>query len=346
MTKPWIVVSLSVVANAALAAPNPKPGGGSTNPCNGAQNVAAASALAQSCTAGFKIAAFPQSQSKAATYIAKYPVDCYLDVNQTIQCFFTSTKAACDAAVYMENTIENLGTKWKLEKITPDGGSSPDATCVMDVLPLPAMGEPFKQMVHVSMQNPKAARSETLSFPNLGIVSFAGPYRNQPDPPQVSGSTKIPGPQPGMSYSDRCTAVADANGNVVKDATNAPLRLNTMIIGLNAAAHPNKVTKIGEVTSDLAGYRYLRLGKTPCIKDDPKPGWCVEPAVLGGGPQNSPQVHHMVPAHYPGSCVWGKNSMANAVVISAQLNRYFSNSYPEEEAVKQVMKITPYPTFP
>jgi hypothetical protein len=37
--------------------------------------------------------------------------------------------------------------------------------------------------------------------------------------------------------------------------------------------------------------------------------------------------------------------MANATVISAQLNRYFSNDYPEEAAVKQAMAIPRYATF-
>jgi hypothetical protein len=49
--------------------------------------------------------------------------------------------------------------------------------------------------------------------------------------------------------------------------------------------------------------------------------------IKGSGGENSPNVHHVVPARDRRGlkCPCGKNSVKNAVVISAQLNRYFLN---------------------
>lgn len=94
-----------------------------------------------------------------------------------------------------------------------------------------------------------------------------------------------------------------------------------LIIDINQA----KPGHGGKIKSDFAGFCYPQ-GSWRC--DQVAPGICKEPFNLAGEPGkwNSPEVHHIVPKKDTRSCPCGKNSMANAAVISKSLNAYFTNS--------------------
>lgn len=104
----------------------------------------------------------------------------------------------------------------------------------------------------------------------------------------------------------------------------------------NQIKNVNSASNGGMLKSDLAGFCYPKPPNKPCIQPHPtKPGKCVEPVFLPGKydlrasrfDENALNVHHVVPARDRRGlkCPCGKNSVKNAVVISAQLNRYFLN---------------------
>jgi hypothetical protein len=74
------------------------------------------------------------------------------------------------------------------------------------------------------------------------------------------------------------------------------------------------------------------------------PSYCREPANLDsdGTKPNGVQLHHVVRRRTQTSCNWGKNAMENGVLISKQLNTYFSNSYPGWLEISRVNQAPAY----
>jgi hypothetical protein len=125
------------------------------------------------------------------------------------------------------------------------------------------------------------------------------------------------------------------------------------ILAANRASNRN-----GKIRSDLAGFCYDPPNGNPgnCIKAHPvKIGKCVEPEFLEGRTylyeRNAPQVHHVVPAKDRRGCPCGKNSVKNAAVISAQLNRYFTNKNREaflygcDSGMTEIEKVNSLPKY-
>jgi hypothetical protein len=99
----------------------------------------------------------------------------------------------------------------------------------------------------------------------------------------------------------------------------------------------NRKNNGGKIHSDLSGFEY------PC--NGPSKPVCIEPDVLKEGLQYDPEaaeVHHVVPKKDPRCCPWGTNSNKNAVVISRNLNGFFTNNDPPVDEVLLVNKIPPY----
>ena len=57
---------------------------------------------------------------------------------------------------------------------------------------------------------------------------------------------------------------------------------------------------------------------------------------------NEAQVDHVASKKDPRGCDWGTNSNKNAAVVSAQLNRYFSNKDRAKAVVDLINAIPPY----
>jgi hypothetical protein len=133
-----------------------------------------------------------------------------------------------------------------------------------------------------------------------------GPYRNFPEPEEIAS---------GKPFSEK-----------QKD----------LILQVNREAHIGDAG-IGEVHSDLAGFKY------PC--DGPNEPLCKEPLVLQVERQyddDAAQVHHVVPKKDPRCCAWGTNSNRNAVVISRKLNIFLLNKNPPSKEVFLVNQCPPY----
>jgi len=102
----------------------------------------------------------------------------------------------------------------------------------------------------------------------------------------------------------------------------------------------NRKKNGGKIRSDLPGFMY------PCTKGSPM--MCTEPEFLNepaGGTSSDPnaaQVDHVASKADPRGCNWGTNSNKNAAVVSAQLNRYFSNKDRAKEVVDLINAIPPY----
>lgn len=108
----------------------------------------------------------------------------------------------------------------------------------------------------------------------------------------------------------------------------------------NKILQVNKANNNGKIKSDLVGFEY------PCFVNN-KPTTCKEPEFLNEKPYkaDSAEIHHVVPKKSVLGCNCGKNSMANAAVISRQLNRYFTNNKRPANEVNAINSagMNPYP---
>lgn len=96
----------------------------------------------------------------------------------------------------------------------------------------------------------------------------------------------------------------------------------------------NKANHRQQLVSDLAGFCYQKPANSNCIESHPKmKNVCREP---GGeiplvyqppyNQSNAAEINHVLPRIDKHGCPCGKNSNANAVLISKQLNRLFTNT--------------------
>lgn len=145
-------------------------------------------------------------------------------------------------------------------------------------------------------------------------TEVSGPYRNLVDPNEI---------EPGNKF-DRPSGMFNEEGHA--------LNQQKWVIAVNKKNHSDN-----KVHSDLAGFMF------PCEKG--KPELCPEPDVLGEPSwlaDAEPQVHHVVPMKDPRCCPWGTNTYKNAAVISAKLNRHFSNNDPPAEEVLRLNNAKAY----
>jgi hypothetical protein len=218
-------------------------------------------------------------------YLALFPNNCDNSYG-VLTCYWNSAHAACKAHVKDRDEDSNL--TWTFMNVVPT-------------------------------QDPKIKRCKykidrsvyddlTVQFDNVHFMPYQahceieinGPYRTCSDNFTLCG-TPYTEAQRGFEFTS-------SQKNKIK--------------ALNKDRHNDKLG------SDLAGYRYPKPANENCVQPDPgDPSMCVEPAILSETPYqpSSAEIHHVIPKKDRQGCACGKNSMANAVVISRQLNRYFLN---------------------
>lgn len=134
-----------------------------------------------------------------------------------------------------------------------------------------------------------------------------GPYRNLPEPSKVL---------PGKGFD--CLRI---------DGVEQKERILQM----------NRKKNGGKIRSDLPGFTW------PC--DEPS-GTCTEEEFLLEPSKtynkNRAEVDHVASRKDPRNCDWGTNSNKNAAVVSARLNKYFSNKDRAKEVVDLINAIPPY----
>ena len=152
-------------------------------------------------------------------------------------------------------------------------------------------------------------------------TEVSGPYRNLSEPADLG---------PGNDFY-RNSGVADGDGGILSQ--------QKWILQVNRNANA------GKIRSDLAGFTW------DCKDQDGGKTTCIEPKLLEDpeSKNKSPfyadtgaQVHHVVPMTDKRCCPWGTNSNKNAAVISAKLNKYFTNNDPPEAEVKQLNNAQAY----
>jgi hypothetical protein len=291
-----------------------------------------------SCTSGWHALGFPLS-TKAA-YLNTFPEDCYWDAGGLLQCYFATAKEACDGLIVMNNDIEKNGTKYVFKRLETAANDPDWVHCISESVNGDGTLSGFEHDVSIEYTS-RPERGDFVQNPNSSgnavLLDVSGPYRLQPDTPYNHVSTPHTGqPFPGSKY-----------GCLNKATQNGTFDFRTIILGLNAFRFR------GDLVSDLANYPYPKPKSSECIKKHPRmAGWCIEsddPLQAAAGFPNSAQVHHEIPRKFNvsgKSCPWGRASMKNALVISAQLNNYFSNKYPEVSAVQRMNNTPSYVPFP
>ncbi len=293
-----------------------------TTPASGAcaeeiESAPAAASGLGNCAKGWHAIGWPETNKSA--YLTDLPKNCYVATGNSLQCFFVSAKDACDGIVLMNNTIEKNGTMYKSGTVIP--GDKNSATCSLKIDDLTSQPTPLNY-------DPRPARSDDAidtAGETFIATAVTGPYSQQ-NPSFV--------PKAGGSYN--CQKITNENGKSES--------LRSLIVRVN------KMGNNGVVTSDLAGYPYPKPANSPCAGTfDPNTNTCFEPTMLSetAGKPTSAQVHHIVPrsAKGPPACPWGKNSMANAAVISAQLNQVLFNKNRPADEVDILNKKTKYNTI-
>lgn len=240
-------------------------------------------------------------------YIAAFGSACYMSETNTFDCFYKNWEKACADAV----------------KIAEVYGAAPydkGYTCQ------PVVGtEDYTLQVGPDVANKitinyQAAPRQTPLVEVDGIpTEVSGPYRNLTEPQTL---------RPGEDF------YCDSG---IKDKG----------LGLTQKAwilQVNRKNNDGKIRSDLAGFTW------PCTNEKCEPVICEEPPFLGDPDEEKPkylpttkaQVHHVVPMQDKRSCAWGTNSNKNAAVISAKLNKYFTNNDPPADEVKRLNSAAAY----
>lgn len=243
-------------------------------------------------------------------YGAAYPNWCNrnTDSPSVFRCLFRFPKHACSAFVDVHNQWgTEQGLPWTATPITTPAGDTQCFYCRKD--------EPKNQTNHdgkkycnngaflVPLEDPALTDELTPDSAYFCDTMVNGPYSNYPDEYQICGGTQTRA-WPGMVYTiDQRKQIKDINKNAM---------------GHN-----------GQLKSDLSGFCWPAppSGCKPGFSHPSRPNTCKEPETLNetkGSPLQA-QIHHIVPKRNGPGCACGKNSMANAAVISASLNSYFSN---------------------
>ena len=239
-------------------------------------------------------------------YIAAFGSACYMSEVTTFDCFYQKWQSACADAVKIAE-VSGIAPYDKGYTCQPVGNG--DYTL--------QVGPDVANKLTINYQ--AAPRQTPLTEINGSPTAVNGPYRNLPEPQEVG---------PGKNFYDN-SGMVDADGGT--------LRQREWILQVNRNAHG------GEVHSDLAGFIW------PCKEQDGGLTTCTEPDVLEDpdkktffDPGAIAQVHHVVPMKDLRCCPWGTNSYKNAAVISAKLNKFFTNNDPPTEEVKQLNNATAY----
>lgn len=246
-------------------------------------------------------------------YIAAFGTACYMSEFDTFDCFYEKWQAACaDAAKIGEvsgNAPYDQGYTCK-----PVGNG--DYTL--------QIGSDVANYITINYQ---AAPRQTPLVEIDGVpTEVSGPYRNLMEPPTLG---------PGQPFNECDSGMVDAEGGSLKQAV--------------WIRRVNRNGNGGKIRSDLAGFKWLCKRKNEnceVVEEE-----CEELEFLEDpeSKKKSPdyadthaEVHHVVPMKDQRRCAWGTNSNKNAAVISAKLNRYFSNNNPPAEEVKRLNAASAY----
>lgn len=242
-------------------------------------------------------------------YIAAFGTACYMSEADTFDCFYKDWQAACADAVKIAE-VYGAAPYDKGYTCQPVAGTD-DYT--LQVGP---------DVAHKITINYQAAPRQTPLVEIDGVpTEVNGPYRNLTEPKTLG---------PGQPF-NKCDS-----GMVGDDGK--PLTQTQWILQVNRKANG------GKIHSDLAGFTW------PCKGENCEQTVCKEPLLLEDPDDDDPpfdpgaiaQVHHVVPMNDKRSCSWGTNSNKNAAVISAKLNRFFTNNDPPVEEVKSLNNATAY----
>ena len=244
-----------------------------------------------------------------ANYIAEFGRACYLSAGGTFGCFYkkAQVKPYGDACKHAQMVAKVYGAQLQYEDHPLTCKAVPGTNEEQYTL---QVGPDSVHVVHIDLLY---APLETSDIDVNGVpTAINGPYRNLPEP-----STVKPGGRFDCYHIDG-------------------VKQRERILQMNRDAHKNDAG-VGEIHSDLAGFTW------PCNeKDTPI---CTEKTVLiDGSPDRAKaaQVHHEVRRKDLRGCWWGTNSNTNAVVISAKLNNYLSNTYPSANEVNWVNALPAY----
>ncbi len=280
------------------------------------------------CTMGWHATGWPEGSpgTYKPGYTTQLPDACYYDQSDYLQCFFSDAATACDGIVFMNDEIEGNGTTF-------------DAVTLVEPIDATTARCHFAngQNTLVNYQSMPARGDKILVgfFGTYSLVAVSGPYRNQPMPTYQYGGQTLSQPKAGFTFT---CAKLGSNPNIKN--------LRELILATNIAGNG------GVLKSDLAGRAYPKPASATCHQSHPtNPGLCIEPTVLTleSGYKHSAQVHHEIPRKVTRdggqSCRWGKNSMQNAAVISAQMNQVLSNDHPRSNDVLKLNSAAAYPVF-
>jgi len=250
-------------------------------------------------------------------YIAAFGTACYMSEGGTFDCFYEKWQAACADAVKIAE-VAGAAPFDKVYTCQPVVGTD-DYTL--------QVGPDVANKITINYQ--PAPRQTPLVEVDGVPTEVNGPYRNLSEPKPLG---------PGNDFYCPRGMVA-ANGD--------PIKQRDRILQVNRNAHKGDAGN-GEIHSDLAGFKWLC--KTTNESCEEVLEECEEPLVLEDPdnkvrpfhPGSIAQVHHVVPMNDKRSCSWGTNSNKNAAVISAKLNRFFTNNNPPTDEVKRLNNAPPY----
>jgi hypothetical protein len=243
-------------------------------------------------------------------YIAAFGSPCYLSVASTFDCFYQEKEVkgkACDDAKRIAE-VYGAAPYDKQYGCAPIPGTEDYSLQV---------GSDVANKIIINYQ--AAPRQTPLVVVDGMPTEVSGPYRDLVDPADVA---------PGYKF--------EGNSGMV-DVDGGFLEQREWVLAVNRKKNG------GKIRSDLAGFKF------PCKKGSPD--ICTELDFLEDpdSKEKSPffadtvaQVHHVVPRKDKRCCPWGTNTYKNAAVISAKLNRFFTNDDPPQEEVKRLNNATAY----
>ena len=237
-------------------------------------------------------------------YIAAFGSACYMSEANTFGCFYKKWQDACADAVRMAE-VYGAAPYDKGYMCQPVAGTE-DYTL--------QVGPDVANQITINYQ--AAPRQSPLVEVDGVPTEVSGPYRDLNEPKTL---------RPGEDfYCDSGMVGADGLGLKQKEWI---LLVNRKNSKSEDGGHD------GRIRSDLAGFTW------PCTNEKCEPVICEEPEFLPDprDPVSTyPQVHHVVPRKDQRLCPWGTNSNKNAAVISAKLNKYFTNNNPPADEVKRL----------
>ncbi|MFO0757841.1 MAG: hypothetical protein U0359_15200 [Byssovorax sp.] len=245
-------------------------------------------------------------------YIAAFGDACYMSEFDTFDCFYEKWQDACADAAKIGAVSGNAAY---------DQGYACQPVAGTEDYTL-QIGSDVANYITINYQ--AAPRQSPLVEVDGEPTEVNGPYRNLMEPPTLG---------PGQPFRECNSGMIGPDGGTLDQ--------RTWILQVNRKAHKGDAGA-GEIHSDLAGFKWLCKRKDENCKIVEEE--CEEPLVLEDpddddapfDPGAIAQVHHVVPMNDKRSCSWGTNSNKNAAVISAKLNKYFTNNNPPAEEVKML----------